>query len=1743
MKVLKKVKRLSFLLMLTFGVIVSSFAQGIDDFNSLGTRNLSAYPLPYFCDFESQNYTNWGFQNGPYENRWIIASNLEANNTVNGESALYVSNNNIVPGTIGGFGYNGRSSSAVWAYFDVNVVGYRGVSITFDCNVGGDRWDDYLQVFAGPPTDNLQTTYNYTYNSSEDTPNSATFLGKIYKTNGWKTIAYDVDVPMGTSNVRVYFFWKNYGYSGTQPSAAIDNIKVNGRTCPIPSRLSATSGDSYIDLSFHAEEASQWDVAIRSRVDSIWPFYGVDYTHRHPVDNNDEIFDIITITDTLHQLTDLIPDTYYDVFVRSKCNAGDTTVWVGPLTVRTECTDYMEIPYFNNFDSYQVVPTEYASSSPTYVEPTCWKSVNTAPPSWGDDLTVYPYTAASNTYSLWINENVYAIAPQVNVVNYAMDGLKVKFKINRNRIYGLPQDTILQIGVMSNPNDISTFEVVSTMRGEDFPENDPTTSQVNYEDWIEVEQSLENYRGMGSYITIKVNDDAYIDDFSVTSTRPNVPRPEYTFYQGCGISIITMSAAPPVASHQVRWYRNGQLVHTGTSYTGTFTQNEIVVCKSYDAACDCESNPISIQVHIVPKPTMPTLTVDSVCVGNTAYFEVFTAAASSADAVVSYVWFSEHNQPLDTTDVYNSGWSMYTIPNITEDMTILVEGVNREGCRSERASATVHVKEVPTIVVTPYPSQVCAGTPITLQATVSEGATCQWMDRYQNSHVGTQFEFQSSDIGENWVGVYAEKDGCTSYEEVIIEVTAPLAIPLLEVYDVEVCGSGSAQFSIDNPNPNYTYLWYDNLQGNPIAQGVNFATGVQNTSKTYYVYAQTENCLSEGPAQCHLAVYPIHYFDTTIVNVCETDMPYTSEGNVYSASGTYKDTIPSPNGCFISVLILNVEQQINEATTITVCENELPYVWRGGRYFESGVYTDTEQTNAGCVNTYTLNLTVTQSFVMMYEPISVCEMDLPYEWRGRQITAAGTYYDSLHTIHGCDSVYILDFSLLPTSVDTQRVWVCSSNLPYDFHGKMLTTAGTYKDTISSPNGCFISVLILNVEQQINETTTITICENELPYVWRGGRYSESGVYTDTEQTNADCEHTYTLNLTVANTYSIRDYASACAMELPYEWRGRQITAAGIYYDSLRTIHGCDSVYILDFSLLPTSVDTSNLVVCIDDLPYEYNGVFYNEAGTYTDTMSTPNGCALKTLVLEVGMPILENDTMVVCQNELPYIWHGQELVQSGVYRVEELNNNGCEDVYVLNLQVLPSYEESESVFICELDLPYIWRGRVFSEEGHYYDSLLTNQGCDSVYELRLSVMSVVKDTILETVCRYSLPYVYNGEFYTAAGVYSDTISNEYECRIETLVLSIQEPSVGYEEIEVCQSDLPYMWRGKTLWTAGVYSDTISTEQECRIDMLTLSVQVPPIDYEEVMICQNDLPYMWHGRTLWTAGVYSDTLLTTYCGSISVLTLSVASNYFEMDTIELCANELPYIWNGMALNTAGVYYDSLETVYGCDSVKALTLIVNQLNNTIIRDVVCQNEPYEGYGFSISPMLTANVGEYVDTLSFTSLVTGCDSLVILHLEILPLPNVSITASTDQVLLGETISLYASGAVSYIWTTGDVGSHIEVTINETDIIAVVGTDENGCMGTNAINIVVVGIEDVDETQFTFYPNPVQSVLNIYGEMMKEVYLYAINGQLLSRIATDDPSFVSINMENYPPAQYVIHLKLSDGSTIAKKIIVSSK
>ena len=193
----------------------------------------------------------------------------------------------------------------------------------------------------------------------------------------------------------------------------------------------------------------------------------------------------------------------------------------------------------------------------------------------------------------------------------------------------------------------------------------------------------------------------------------------------------------------------------------------------------------------------------------------------------------------------------------------------------------------------------------------------------------------------------------------------------------------------------------------------------------------------------------------------------------------------------------------------------------------------------------------------------------------------------------------------------------------------------------------------------------------------------------------------------------------------------------------------------------------------------------------------------------------------------------------------------------------------------------------------------------------------------------------------------------------------------------------------------------------------------------------------------------------------------------------------YYWNTGATSPTLTVSPSITTQYkvtgtsswGCKD-SATTQVVVFTNPTVVvtPNVVCNGETaiaaipnaltFEwSDGIHTSDTITPYVTtEQIYTVTVT-MAGGCSGTGTLTAK----PNPTVTATGDEVCAGESASISATGASSYLWSNQLTGDVISVYPPSTTTYSVIGTDLFGCKGYDTISVVVHPKPTAD-----FSPNP---------------------------------------------------------------------
>jgi hypothetical protein len=163
---------------------------------------------------------------------------------------------------------------------------------------------------------------------------------------------------------------------------------------------------------------------------------------------------------------------------------------------------------------------------------------------------------------------------------------------------------------------------------------------------------------------------------------------------------------------------------------------------------------------------------------------------------------------------------------------------------------------------------------------------------------------------------------------------------------------------------------------------------------------------------------------------------------------------------------------------------------------------------------------------------------------------------------------------------------------------------------------------------------------------------------------------------------------------------------------------------------------------------------------YYDSLLSIRGCdSVYQLLLKVEPMFLQKIDTVICGNV--YDFRGRPLTTSGIYHDTVKTYYGCDSIYELNLVLYPTYLYEDYIEQCEGDM-FWFRNRLIDKPGVYYDSLFTQDGCDSIYKLVYNVAPTYMHERNDTICSNKV-YRFRDMYLTSPGVYYDTVVTSSGC--------------------------------------------------------------------------------------------------------------------------------------------------------------------------------------------------------------------------------------------------------------------------------------------------------------------------------------------------------------------------------------------
>ena len=168
-------------------------------------------------------------------------------------------------------------------------------------------------------------------------------------------------------------------------------------------------------------------------------------------------------------------------------------------------------------------------------------------------------------------------------------------------------------------------------------------------------------------------------------------------------------------------------------------------------------------------------------------------------------------------------------------------------------------------------------------------------------------------------------------------------------------------------------------------------------------------------------------------------------------------------------------------------------------------------------------------------------------------------------------------------------------------------------------------------------------------------------------------------------------------------------------------------------------ETVNISICPGE-NYFAGGALQTTSGVYTDTFSSTSGCdSIVTTTLKI-LPVYEKSVAVsICQGK-SYFAGGSLQTTSGVYTDTFSSTLGCDSIVTTNLKILTAYQKTVEASICPGE-EYFAGGSLQTKPGVYTDTFSSTLGCDSIIvtNLSLGICTGIEPAIDNSVNIYPVP--------------------------------------------------------------------------------------------------------------------------------------------------------------------------------------------------------------------------------------------------------------------------------------------------------------------------------------------------------------------------------------------------------------------
>jgi gliding motility-associated-like protein len=765
---------------------------------------------------------------------------------------------------------------------------------------------------------------------------------------------------------------------------------------------------------------------------------------------------------------------------------------------------------------------------------------------------------------------------------------------------------------------------------------------------------------------------------------------------------------------------------------------------------------------------------------------------------------------------------------------------------------------------------------------------------------------------------------------------------------------------------------------------------------------------------------------TVNASICNGQEFALPNGTSVNVSGTYVFEFLSQLGCdSIVTVILDVVETIELEEDAVICSSETYTLPDGSLVNTAGDYVFTAASSGGCDSIYTLHLFVVQPS-QANQMISLCSGDAYTLPDGSVVQNGGVYTSTIENFGGCDSTVTTTITIVQTTYQFVQASICQGDSYQLPNGQSISTAGSYPITLSSAAGCdSVVTTTLAVINALQSSQSISICQGEYYALPDGIQVFNEGTYQSVLTASTGCDSIVTTTIILLPNYTIAWDATICAGESYTLPDGTSTGVAGNYVFNFDTSTGCDSMVVVNLSVVPALQTQQNVVICAGDSYVLPDGNSVNASGNYLISEISTSGCdSTINFVVEVVNEFNVSETVHICSNDSYTLPDGTLVNLTGVYTSSLLSQAGCDSLVSTTLVVHPIASPTIVAHICSDETYTLPNGQVVNLTGSYPVTLQTSTGCDSIVTIQLNVHMVPNAVqVLHEICPDETITLQNGQVVSNSGMYAVTLSTAWGCDslIQNIVLVYPEYNQSMN-VTICASESYTLPNGQVISQPGTYTSNLQTSHGCDSTITTV-VNVLPVYSQNmnVTICYNEVYALPDGTSAAATGAYEiNYTASSGCDSTVVYFINVNDQVQSNIQDYVCSGESYLLPDGTQVSQTGSYTTILPASVGCDSLIVINLIALNPIQSFDQTTIC-----EGSMWTLPDGIQVGLAGIYESV-LTSIQTGCDSLVFTAVAVDPAIEVAITPIQDtiQICAGDTTSLFGSGATNVFWSA-DPGS----------------------------------------------------------------------------------------------------------------------